>query len=240
MGEIMTQPLNAKGKPFSWSFSRMNDFDGDGGCPARYAGTSFYCTVPYHESPEARWGNRVHKAAEYMLKNKPVEDEEALKPVEEYCTVMIRSGNVIEAETQLALSRNLTPVSWFSSAAWLRIQIDVIMTKLNGVCSLYDWKTGRSLKTIDDQLRLAAAALALVRPKYQRYEGRYIWTQHKKVVPIAPIDKSDCRGIWEEMTARAHRMEEAWRTENFPPRPSGLCPWCKLEGCKARRGEMRK
>jgi len=232
----MTKVLNAKGKPFSWSFSRVNDFEN---CPARYAGTSFYCTVPYHESPEAAWGNRVHKAAEYFIKAKPITDEEALRPVEAYCTAMIRSGHPIEAETQLALTRNLTPVSWFSSAAWLRIQIDVILTKQKNTCLLADWKTGKTIKMNEDQLRLAAAALSIVRPEYENYEGRFIWTQHKKVTSIEPVSKADCKDIWEDFTTRAHRMEEAWRTENFPPRPSGLCGWCYVQGCKARRGAMR-
>ena len=49
----MTKILNAKGRPFSWSFSRLNDFEN---CPKKYAEASFYCTAPYVQTPEGAWG----------------------------------------------------------------------------------------------------------------------------------------------------------------------------------------
>ena len=79
----MTKILNAKGRPFSWSFSRLNDFEN---CPKKYAESSFYCTAPYVQTPEGAWGDRVHKAAEMFMKGIPHKDEEALAPVEPYCT----------------------------------------------------------------------------------------------------------------------------------------------------------
>ena len=232
----MTKILNAKGRPFSWSFSRLNDFEN---CPKKYAEASFYCTAPYVQTPEGAWGDRVHKAAEMFMKGIPHKDEEALLPVEPYCTQIIRSGCHTEAELEIALTRDLKLTNWFSGAAWLRIKIDLIVEISKIVSSVVDWKTGRTIKHDQDQLRLAAAVLNILRPHIKQYKGAYIWTQHKKVVPIDPIDASECPAIWEGFIARVYRMEEAWRLERFPARPSGLCPWCPSPNCASRRGERR-
>ena len=133
----MSQLKNAKGRPFAWSHSRRKDFKN---CPAQYAASHFYCTIPYYETPEAVWGNRVHKAAEMFLKGRPHPDTEALLPVEPVCTKMIRSGCPIQSELQIAFDRNLKPVSWFSGSAWVRMQIDVVLEKTPTVRLLYDWK----------------------------------------------------------------------------------------------------
>lgn len=228
--------LNKKGRPFSWSFSRLNDFEN---CPKKYGEASFYCTLPYKQSPEAAWGDRVHKSGEMFLKGQPHPDIEALLPVEPYCERMIRSGNPIEAELAITLTDNLQPTSWFSASAWLRVKIDVCMTIDKELCSLADWKTGKTIRYSEGQLRLSAAVLNIVRPWYKQYKGAYIWTQHKKVVPIEPIQASECAGIWEGFMARVHRMERAWETENFPAMPSGLCPWCDVENCTSRRGKRQ-
>ena len=561
----MTAPLNAKNTPFSWSFTALADYEG---CAARYAASRFYCTVPFQESAASIWGSRVHKAGELFLKGIPHKDEEALLPVEPYCTAILRTGHKVEAEVEVTLTRGMAPTSWFAKDAWFRAKLDVVVTKVkeNSV-SLLDWKgldvrtkiptptgwttmaalqegdtifggdgspckvigksptfnrkcfeivfkdgakvicddqhlwvskkcgmplslavrstaeiaeivasgkgvsmpvggavkyapsktplkvhpyvlgcwlgdgcrargeickpntdmfdaiaqcgymvshniaseskcdtrtiygltrdlrnlgvlqnkhipaeyltatyaerlallrglldtdgtwnfirsqvvfttvdkefalqvvellaslgqkpyfvelnkfgfgkaligydviftpnnikpfltypraadvavrvsesamytkryiktimevdsvptqciavdsprktylctdrfivthnTGGKIKDAPDQLRLCAAALAVVRPYLQEFTGKYIWTQHKQVTGIEPINKTDIPKIWQEFLPRVARMEEAWRTENFPARPSGLCPWCAVEPCPQRRGERR-
>ena len=240
----MTQPTNAKGRTFSWSFSRWNDFEN---CPAKYAASVFYCTLPYVQSKEAEWGDRVHKAAEMYLKGIPHKDIEALKPVEAYCEKMLRSGARIAPELEVVLDANMNPMkgseTWFSDKAWLRCKIDVPLEKSKTVIALYDWKTGRTIKYDTEQLELNALALSKLWPHVEVFEGRYIWTQHKKVTPTGTpmiIKKEDMPLLWEKWLERVYRMEQAWRLERFPERPSGLCPWCQKEGCKSRRGEMRR
>ena len=222
----MTSPLNAKNKPFSWSFTALADYEG---CPKRYAANRFYCVIPWVDTEAIIWGNRVHKAGELFLKGIPHKDEEALLPVEPYCTAILRTGHKVEAEVEVALTRGMAPVSWFAKDAWFRAKLDVVVTKVkeNSV-SLLDWKTGGKIKDAPDQLRLCAAALAVVRPYLQEFTGKYIW-----------IAKADIPKIWQEFLPRVARMEEAWRTERFDPRPSGLCPWCAVPDCPQRRGERR-
>ncbi len=230
--------LNKKGKPFSWSYSAVNDFDN---CPLSYAGKRYFCTSPFIQSEAIKWGNRVHKSAELFLKAKsPYTDPEALAPVEKYCTAMIRSGLRVEAENEIALDRNFKSVSWFSKKAWFRIKIDVILTSFDKKhAHLYDFKTGGKIREAPDQLRLTAAALSAIRPEIETFKGKFIWTKHQEAVGVKPITRAEIPSIWQEFIAKATRMEESWRTERFPARPSGLCPWCAVSNCVQRRGVMR-
>ena len=233
----MITPVNAKGKPFSWSFSVVEKYEN---CPKKYAAEKFYFTLPYVQNDAAKWGDRVHKAGELFLKGIPHKDEEALLPVEPYCTAILRTGHKVEAEVEVTLTRGMAPTSWFAKDAWFRAKLDVVVTKVKeNAVNLYDFKTGGKIKDAPDQLRLCAAALAVVRPYLQEFTGKYIWTQHKQVTGIEPIAKADIPKIWQEFLPRVARIEEAWRTERFDPRPSGLCPWCAVPDCPQRRGERR-
>lgn len=226
----MPRPVNAKGKPFSWSFSAVNDFIT---CPFQYAHRRFYCTLPYIETEAIKWGNRVHTAAEKFLKRIPHNDPEALAPVEPYTTVMLRSGLDCVAEMEIALSENFEKVKWFSNAAWLRVKIDVtLLNRMRSKANVYDWKTGNSIKDDEAQLRLSCAALHKVIPSLEEFDGKYVWTAHKEVTGMRPLTAADIPYIWEEFLAKVKLMERAWETETFPQRPCGLCKkWCKVTQC---------
>ena len=238
----MTRPLNKKGRPFSWSFSNQKDFKN---CPLQYAHNRYYCTTPYVETEANIWGNRVHAAAETFIKastgiGKFNEDVEAFKPVELYVTRMLRSGYRPAAEVEVTLSDKFKSVSWFSPEAWFRVKIDVLIITNKTKAMIYDWKTGKTIREDEDQFRLAAAAYSVINPKIEHFDGKFIWTAHKTITGVRPITKAEIPGIWAEFMPTVNRMMDAWRTENFPARSSGLCPWCAVENCSKRRGQRRK
>ncbi len=229
--------LNAKNKPFFWSYSALNNYET---CPLKYAHASFYCTTPFQQSEASMWGNRVHKAGEMFLKGIPHPDTEALLPVEPYVTAMMRSGCKILAELEITLTKDFVLTGWFAKDAWLRVKVDVVILKDKGESVMvYDFKTGKSIRENPDQLNLCAAALAIFYPKAENFDGKYIWTAHKAVTDIKPLSKADIPEMWENFLARADRMNQAWDNDCFPAKPSGLCPWCQVKDCKQRRGEMR-
>lgn len=231
----MSVPVNAKGRLFSWSDTALADFEG---CPARYAAARFYCTTPFVETEATIYGSRVHKAAEMFIQGRGPLDLEALAPVEPYCTAMLRSGCPIEAELEVALTRDMKPTRWFSKDAWLRAKLDVVLAKTKTHTVLYDWKTAGKIKEDEDQLRLCAAALSTTRPHIESIEGKYIWTKHKQVTGIKPLSRAEIPAVWEEFLHRVVRMEAAWASESFPARSSGLCNgWCPNDKCIYWRGK---
>jgi hypothetical protein len=220
--------VNAKGRPFSWAFSALDNFEG---CPLRYAHEKFYCTIAFVESDAIRWGNRVHKAAELFLRGIDPNDDVALAESKQYCDAMIRSGHGLESELEVALTRDMKIVSWFDKATWFRVKIDVTLTKPGGHVVVYDWKTGGRIKENDDQLLIALAILALLRQNLVSFSGYYIWTKHKRVVPVSGgmiLAREQVQAAWQAILPRVQRIEDAWETENFPARKSGLCGWCQV------------
>lgn len=231
----MPKTFNAKGKLFSWSYSNYKDYNT---CPLKYAHNRFYCTTPWIETEANVWGNRVHAAGETYIKaqngtGKFNQDVEALKPVEPYITAMYRKGYRPEAEKEITLTENFVPTGWFSNDAWFRVKIDVIIPISTSSTMIYDWKTGKTIREDEDQFKLAAAALSVIRPLVTNFDGKFIWTAHKAVTGVKPITVSDIQGIWDEFLPVAERMSRAWDTEDFPARRNGLCrKYCAVKECK--------
>ncbi len=232
----MPQTLNAKGKPFTWSYSALNDYEN---CPKRYAHARFYCDSPFRDSEALRWGYRVHRAGELFLQGRNPDDDEALKPVEPYVTAMLRSGHFPEAELAITLTEDFRTTTWWAEDAWLRVKIDVVLTKAKTTALLYDYKTGATIRDDPAQLKLCAAVLSTVRPHLEHFEGKYIWTAHKTTTGIDPVVKNDVPKLWGEFLPIVARMQQAWDNDHFPAKPSGLCPWCPVNNCRQRRGARR-
>ncbi len=223
----MSKTLNAKGRPFSWSFTALVNYEG---CPARYAAERFYCTTVWEDTPQIIHGNRVHLAAEQYLKKIPISNPEALPEVQPYARLIGESDYLnLNVELEIALDENLKKTTWFGKNAWFRGKLDVVVTKHPFTAIIYDWKTGK-FKDNPDQLKIFAAALAQVRPGIETFVPKFIWTKTREVSGLGPnndgvITRDEIPGIWAGVLGRVARMQEAWDTETFPARPSFLCKW---------------
>lgn len=226
-----TPLVNKKGKPFSWSYSRLSDFDPQmGGCPARYAANSFYCTVPYVETEAQKWGNRVHEAAEKAIKGEFVKEPDLLSPIQKYINAFVKQrdvGATVLAEQELTLTENMKPTSWFAKDAWFRGKFDVLIEKGNKL-NYFDWKSSAKVKDDVDQLKICLAALAIVKPHVTEFTGKLIFTKHETVTAGVTMSRQEAQDVWGETLGRVERMKQAWRSETFSHRPSGLCPWCGI------------
>jgi hypothetical protein len=241
----MARPLNVKGRPFAWSYSALSDYEG---CPLRYAEDKFYKRLPWVESEAATWGNRVHEMGEFHVLGKPVVDLEAFKEVKkyaEYFKSLKDSGKAeVLPEMEIVLGENMEPLTtkdaWFSKKAWLRVKIDVPVIQ-GTKAGIYDYKTGKlnsRFPPSDDQLKICACALSIVRPEIEEFTPKLIWTRDQSTTGIKgdTILKEDIPNIWAGILQRVRRMEDAWRTETWNAKPSGLCDWCGLKDtCKYRR-----
>lgn len=230
-----TQLLNAKGKPFTWSYTALTAFEN---CPAAYAAERFFCTSTFVETEAIKWGNRVHKVAEDILNGKTVkETADVINLLLPFTATMLKAqqaGAELLVEQEIALNENMQPVAWFAKDAWFRGKLDATIVK-DGKASIFDWKTGK-VKDDPDQLRIFAAALSILRPEIETFAPKFIFLKDKKVLGCAEITKSEIPGIWEGVLGRVERMKQAWVSSNFPARASGLCPWCSIYNeCKYAR-----
>jgi hypothetical protein len=214
---------NVKGRPFTWSFSSLADFEG---CPKRYAHKRFYCDVVEEETEALRDGNRVHAAAEQALKGEPVKEPGQLPRLEPFLGLFLHlreQGAVVEAEVEVCLTENMQPVSWFAKDAWYRGKLDVVITQPHQT-TYADWKAGK-VKDDPDQLKICCAALSIVRPEIELFNPKFLWLKERRATGCAPLTKDDVRRVWEQTLARVTRMKKSWEVETFPARPSGLCRW---------------
>lgn len=231
--------LNAKGKPFSWSFTALTNFES---CPKRYAGEKFYCTVPFVETEATRWGNRVHSCAEQFMKEQPVKEPELLPDLHPFLDILKSAPKLgrPQVEMEIALTRDLAPTSWFGKEAWFRGKIDLsfVPMKDHSCVHLLDWKTGKP-KDDTDQLKIFCAAYSRIYPGVARYVPKYIWLKNKTVSGLGGdgiLQASELPNVWAGILGRVARMEQAWAADNFPARPSALCPWCsQYDGCGSAR-----
>lgn len=226
--------LNAKGRPFSWSLSALQAYEL---CPRKYAAARFYYTTPYVESEAARWGNRVHKAAEdyinILARRTPAKrlDDTALAPVLSYVDAMFGAGLKPVAELEVTLNEQMKSVGWWDGDAWLRLKVDVVVPAGNTIF-IYDWKTGRP-KDDPDQLKLYIAAMHTAGHLAKVYDGRLIWLKDGTTSGLGgPIGVKEIPNIWEGFLPRVRRIQLAWEREQFPARRNFLCrKWCEVKDC---------
>jgi hypothetical protein len=246
--EIPSRPVNPKGKRFSWSPSAINDFLT---CPRQYAARRFYETLPYVETEAQRQGNIEHKHIEDRLRDgTPLPD--GYTRGELLCRLLEARYDEVIAEQEIAISEDMQFVRWFDKAAWGRTKIDVTALKGDTV-AIYDHKTG---KKKDDplQLKIYACIASLKYPEAQRFVTRFHWLKElpafadvkpaglSKLLGKALVGTDYTRdqipGLWAEIHGYIQQMEDAWRSEVFNCRPSGLCRgWCGVTDCPHNEGK---
>ena len=79
-----------------------------------------------------------------------------------------------------------------------------------------------------DQLKLFAGVTFAAFPYVEKVHTGYLWLAYNKM-DSQVFTKEDLPGIWGDFGSRVQRMEHAFQTDNFPPKPSGLCrAWCPV------------
>lgn len=204
-------------KPFAWSYSALNSFET---CPRRHNLTKSKQVVE-PQTDALLWGNKVHKALENRLKLKSplAETMSAYEPL--VAAIEHRGrGGVIEAEGKLSTDRDYNPVGYFAPTVWVRGITDFTVVK-KASAFVGDWKTGRPTPA-SAQLALCAALTFAYKPYLEKIITSFVWLQNGTTTN-AVYTKADLPDIWNEFHPRVKRMEHAIESENYPPKPSGLC-----------------
>ena len=227
----VTEAVVATTPPFSWSFSQLSQFET---CPFQWAEERYYHNVPRQETEATIWGTRVHKAFEDYVNS----DGDIVPPLDDfmgglkYAQALVaakQKGAEVLCEFQMSLDRRLTPVGW--KGAWARGVADVVIIK-DGVCRIWDWKTGRKKDDLT-QLLIFCAFIAQYRKDINEFQAEFIWLKDGvKAGMAAPISRKDLLPVWRDILARVAKMEQCVKDEMFIKRPNGLCKrWCGATNC---------
>lgn len=201
-----------------WSYSGLTSFET---CAKRYYHIKVAKDVSDLPGEAAMWGSTVHKYLEDRVRDGtplPV----SVAGYEKLVAPIIESKGTKLVEQQLAVSKDLTPVSWDSDSAWCRGIVDVgILSTGKRSAMLLDWKTGKR-KPDSDQLMLFAGLAFAHYPELTTVQTGFIWLKDNKI-DKKEFTRNEVPIIWQTFIPRVARLERAYSSTTFPPKPSGLC-----------------
>ena len=225
-------------KPFSWSYSRLKNYES---CPKRHWHLDIAKDIKEEEGEALQWGNAVHKAlADRISKGAPL--PKGMGHFEKWVERIAALGNkahitVLMTEQQLAIDANFGPTQWFSSDAkkkdqnepWYRGIADVI--KVVGPAALVvDWKTGKIIED-SQQLALMAACVFAHHPEITRIRSEFIWLKDD-ASSRADFHRDEMAKMWKNIWPRVEALKIAHETTNYPAKPGYLCKrWCPVKAC---------
>lgn len=217
-------------KPNAWSHSALDKFES---CPKQYYETAIAKRWPFVTSAEMEWGKSVHKHFEdYLLYGTPLPAD--LITHQAFLDRFKALPGELAGEERIALDVHLKQCSYFSKEqqVWFRGQVDARKRDLaSGVSHILDHKTGK-VKNDYTQLKAFAMFEFLTQPLIHTCHVEYYWTQIKGANG-AVYTRDQLPEIMAFFGAKLHRFADAFLTDTFNPKQSGLCNgWCPVTNCE--------
>ncbi len=193
-------------------------------CPLRYYRQRIIKDIKDVMGEASLYGVRVHEHLEHRIKhNTPLPpDCASYEPLCAAFESQVDGGELI-AEKEATLNKGLKPTGWWDDDAWLRSKLDILV--LNGENALIaDWKTGK--RRVDfDQFEMFALQVFAHYPQIEAVKTMFIWLKPMKKDSRVYV-RAQVGALWRDLMVRIRRVEKALETNNWPAKPSGLCPWC--------------
>lgn len=221
-------------KPAPWSHSRLSAFEN---CPRQYYETTVAKTVQETKGEATIWGEEVHKHFENRL-GEGIPLPPALEMHEDFMQVLDNFPGEKLVEARIALNTKLEPCEFFGSDVWYRGVIDYGKIHEN-FAHLIDHKTGKSHNKFG-QLKLFALHTFAAYPQVDEVRCDYYWTQSKSTSG-ATYTRDMIPDLWQQFVPSLKQYAEAYITDTWQPRQSGLCAgWCPVTTCEFWRPKRRK
>jgi hypothetical protein len=213
--------MTEEAKIFAWSHSRVNDYKK---CPLMLYHKAILKDVPFVQSEQMKWGDRVHKALEYRVRDKvPLVGEFA--QYEPIAAAIDRAPGQVLCENKITLNPALRPTGYFADDAYVRVIVDVM--KINAsVGFMGDYKTGK-ISFDESQLKLFAAVGFEAFPQVEKWTTAYIWTQSQVIDP-AVYTRDQLPKMWEELLQVPSEMQKSFVFNHWPAKPGRACKRCDV------------
>jgi hypothetical protein len=224
MSTALEIPRSLDRRPLVWTYTMLQTYRDV--CPHQADRRFVARTIPFHQTPQMKWGADVHDAMELRLTGgKPLpENMQQWEPL-----AAQYKGQPVRAEARLAVDRDWNPVDYFGKTVRGRGRADIAIV---GEDSAYlgDWKTGKVREDIFE-LRVQAALLQAKYPHITRIMGQYIWLQENAPGPLH--DLSDTDTTMNEVDALVALIEQDRAIGHFEKKRGPLCKgWCPVENCE--------
>ena len=206
-------------KSLAHSYSALKQFEN---CPKQYRMQRVTKEVKPSYGETSIYGNRVHEQLEQRLKG-----QASLPPESDKYEPLVQAFESLPGELlteqEMTLNAQLETTGWWDADAWLRSKIDVL--KINSPAAVMgDWKTGKHRPDFS-QLELFALQIFKHYPDVHWVKASFVWLKDMRI-DSENYTRMDAPSLWNKLMARIHRVEAALENDNWPAKPSGLCPWC--------------
>jgi RecB family exonuclease len=209
------------GKPVTaapWSFSRIKAFQT---CPKQFYHVNVLKQFPFEETEAMRYGTEFHKAAEDFINDgTPVPDRFAFaRPALD--ALAAKSGRKL-CELKMGLTAELEACEFFANNVWFRGIVDLLIID-GDVATVVDYKTGKSSRYAEKgQLELMALCIFRHFPEIKTVRAGLLFVIANDLVK-AKYEKTGQKDMWRKWVSEYGRMEKAFETGVWNPKPSGLC-----------------
>jgi hypothetical protein len=221
--------------PQPWSHSRLDDFKN---CPRAFYEKTVAKSVVEAKGEATIWGEQVHTYFEkFLTDGEPLPVTlEAHEPFLKRLLELPYEHRFVEQ--RIALDRNIDPCEFFDQDVWFRGVIDFGI--VNGeYARLIDHKTGKH-HTKFNQLKLFALWTFLRFPQVQQCRCEYYWTQTMSLGGQTYL-RDQIPELWGTFIPDLKQYAEAFKTDTWQPRQSGLCNgWCPVTDCEFWRPKRRR
>lgn len=204
----------------TWSFSRLKSFET---CPKQFYHVTVLGEYPVVQTDAMTYGTAMHKAAEdYIKENKPLPDE--FMYVKGTLDELLGIRGTKLTEQRLGLTRDLKPCGFKDKDVWFRGIVDLaIVDTLGERAWIVDYKTGKSAKYADKgQLELMALSIFKKFPDVKHINAALLFVVSNEMIE-AEYKIENSFDLWGKWLKKYARMEKAYETDVWNPRPSGLC-----------------
>lgn len=217
-------------KPLAWSHSALSDFEN---CPKQYREVKILKKYPFVDTKETIWGREVHKHFEnFLLYGTPLPADLAMH--HEFLAGFKAQPGELAGEERIALDTSLKSCAYFSKTqqVWYRGQVDARKRdRATGHSHILDHKTGK-VKNDYTQLKSFAMWEFLTQPDIHTCKAEFYWTQIRGTNGETYY-REQLPEILAFFGAKLHRFADAFLTDNWPARQSGLCNgWCPVTDCE--------
>lgn len=229
----------------SWSYTALTQFEN---CPRQYWLAKVAKTLPFVESEAMRDGNIQHAHLEHRWTLKqPLPDHlKRMEPLFAKLEQGVEQGKIknVLAEAEFVFDRNMSlihkigqtnPKPFFMKGAWLRAKFDLFVMKDERTAYVWDYKFGK-FRPDNDQLELFAAIAFRAIDTLEEIKTTFSYPRLEKTKSITffreggeeteTTSPKDARNILGDWLGRVNRLGQAYKENNWPCRPSGLCGWC--------------
>lgn len=213
-------------KPLPWSFSSLDTFKN---CPFQYYHKNVIKSFKEEKTPQMIWGERVHKDFEDRLAHdKPLPID--LTDHEPYLAKLEALGGILNTEQKIAINKQMQPCDFFGQDVWMRGIIDLsVIFASTGI--IVDYKTGKP-HTKPHQLALFGIWAFAKYPFLEAIKTEFYWTKTCGTTENQYV-RDDLADMWGMFMSDLTQYKEAFHTDTWQKRPSGLCNgWCGVRTCE--------